>query len=522
VVDVRCKQLFYQPLAWATLVEAAREAGVAKSSLGLFFGPSFVPVVVASFALLSAPLLLRRRWSGFGVAAPASAAVAFLASAITITFAAAQPYHLDENVLSGWLVARGRLLWRGGSEHALADRCDEKTAPFTPASTAPARGRNVVVFVAESLSHAASSLAGQQTTPFLAELAAQGPIATRCRVQAAASTKSLYSLLTGRYSNPHLEMLESLAPRIEGLPSALRRAGYFTAFVTSQFLSFQNSGRQYRAMGFDRLIGAEEIIARGKRAGRPARLSSSWGVDDRELPPVLAEVLPDRPFFLVVYNVASHHPYDFPGHSPTDGDYQRYRQALRYGDQAFRDIYQLLRQRGHEGDTLFVLAGDHGENVTGDQYTVRGCLLAEIEHLVPLVFALPGAGVAPLDPAGARQIDIAPTILDLLGLRSTAPMQGRSLFDPRPAQAAYINSYGRCETAGLVEGRRKLLYDRRTRRALAVDLEDPAGDAHPRPLPSADAQALATRLEACSAYNELALRALIPAERPTGAALAAP
>jgi lipoteichoic acid synthase len=482
-------------------------------------------VALASFAALDMPLFWaawRRRERSPGVHSPVLAGAVLLVSAFAVMFAHAQPYHLDDNVLSGAVV--GRLRSASGDREMLAGACDAQAAAVAVTSGAPARGRNVVLFIAESLSWSASSLADPRlaTTPFVAELAALGPIATRSRVQAAASTKSIYTLLTGRYSNPHLEMLESLPPRIEGLPSALRRAGYFTVFLTSQFLSFQNSGRQYRAMGFDRLIGAEEIIARGRRGGHPARLSSSWGVDDRELIGALPELLQQsggRPLFLVVYDVASHHPYDFPGHAPEDGDYERYLHALRYGDDAFRGVFQAL---GHREDTLFVLAGDHGENVTPSRYTVRGCLLAEVEHVVPLVFALPGARL-PVRAPPARHIDVAPTILDLLGLHAELPMQGRSLFNSGPAPVAYINSYGRCETAGLVDGDTKLLYDGHTHRALAIDLTLPDADAHPRPLPPGDAHSLATRLAACAAYNELALRSLIPGEHPTpGKALAAP
>src|SRR5204863_607648 len=129
----------------------------------------------------------------------------------------------------------------------------------------------------------------------------------------------------------------------------------------------------------------------------------------------------------------------YPGHSRADGDYQRYLHSLRYGDQAMQAVFEALARAGHADDTLFVLLGDHGENVSAGQYTVRGCLLAEVEHVVPLVFALPSAGVAPLAPAGAREIDVAPTILDLVGVAPDAPAQGRSLLDGGPAPAAYIN-----------------------------------------------------------------------------------
>ena len=525
LVDVRCKQLVYQPLSWSALREAAAEAGVARSSAGLFFGKVFVAAVLASFAVLAMAQLGSRTRAGRRVRAVPTrgevwggVATAVVTAVLVAVVGREQPYHLDGNVLSSWAVdlVRERRA-DAGTRTALAARCDERAAvrERSPSRAAPplARGRTVVVFVAESLSYDASSLGHQtlETTPFLRRMAALGPISTRCRVQAAASTKSLYSLLTGRYASASLEMLESMAPRLESLPRTLRRAGYFTAFLSSQYLTFENSGRQYRAMGFDRVVGAEELIARARRAGRRARLSSSWGVDDRLLAQALPSMLPSQgPFFLVVYNVASHHPFDYPEANPADGDYQRYLHAVRYGDQALHDVFDALAQRGHVDDTLFVLLGDHGENITSRRYLVRGCLLAEIEHVVPLVIALPGGGGPVLSPAGAREIDIAPTVLDLLGVAPDAPLQGRSLLDAGPAPAAYINSHGRCQLAGLVEGATKLVLDLRSQRALSVDLDAPDPDAHPTPLGPTAARALAARIDACATYNEDSLRALLP------------
>jgi hypothetical protein len=526
LVDVRCKQILYQPLAWSTLREAAADAGVARSSASLFFGRLFVAAALASFAVLLAAGVWASRRARRRTPTPrlqrdaVSATAVFAVAALLVAVVGrAQPYHLDGNILSGWTVDHLRERQADAQTRAaLSARCDQPARlPRTPTAAAPARGRNVVIFVAESLSYSASSLADPSldTTPFLADLAALGPIATACRVQAAASTKSLYSLLTGRYASPTLEMLESMAPRLDSLPRTLARAGYATVLLSSQFLSFENSGRQYRAMGFDRLVGAEELIARARRAGRTARLSSSWGVDDRELAAAVPALLPadHRPFLLVVYDVASHHPFDYPGAPPAATEYQRYLQAVRYGDQALQAVHEALRRAGHAEDTLFVLLGDHGENITPRDYRVRGCLLSEIEHVVPLVIALPGSAPplhAAQAPPGAREIDVVPTVLALLGVSPDAPLQGRSLLDGGAPPAAYINSHGRCRVAGVVDGTTKQLLDLRTHEALTIDLTAPDADEHPRPLPAAAAGALAARLDACAAYNEAALRGLVP------------
>lgn len=512
LADVRCKQVLYQPFGWETLAEAAREAGVARSSLGLFFGPGFTLMALASFAFLNLPLVWRGQARPGRDLLPAASALVLLLAPSVVLLGRPKPYHLDANVLTGWAVdglRRPPERATGRFDQAARILGASDLSHLRPGASPLASGKNVVLFVAESLGWTASSLgeSALETTPFLRALAQGALIVAPSRVQVASSTKSIFTLLTGRYANPHLELLESTAVRHDSLARTLRDAGYFTAFVTSQHLGFQNSGRQYRAMGFDRLIGAEELIARARRAGRSPRLSGSWGVDDRELAGAVEALLPaGRPFFLVVYNVASHHPYEYPGFPPDADDYRRYLAALRYGDDALAVVANTVRARGHADDTVFIMTGDHGENVTPGRYTVRGCLLAEIEHLVPLVVALPVPASAPLTVAGARHLDVAPTILDLLGIAPRVPMQGRSLLAGGAPPAAYINSYGRCEVTGVVEGGKKVVHDRRLGRAWTVDLSSENADDQALPLDPATTRVLADRLAAFATYNESELR----------------
>ena len=193
----------------------------------------------------------------------------------------------------------------------------------------------------------------------------------------------------------------------------------------------------------------------------------------------------------------------------SDSNYQRYLKAVHYGDATMLAVLDAVMKRTRGERPLVVIVGDHGENIREDFYAVRGCMLTEVEHVVPLVVSVPGLATLPT-PAGARHIDIAPTLVDLLGIKLDAPMQGRSLVGRAPPQAAYLNTYGRCQMVGVVEGQQKQVFDRRTRRAWSVDLAVDPLERSPLPLADGAAKDLGDRLDACAAYAEMALREQMP------------
>lgn len=529
MLDLQCKAVCLEPLTWRVVIESIQEAGKLYSSVAGFATPKFVYRVVGSLLALNAVPVLWISW--IGASRPASllgkihaprrlaprvALPAVPCLAVTAMALPPQPYQIDGNVLTGPLVATARRLSEP-TRRDLSARCDQPARPVgsLPAQKSPwtgiARGRNVVLFIVETLPYADSSLGdpASNRTPLLRELAGYGPIATRARAQVPYSTKAIYGLLTGRYASPSIKVPESRAARLDSLARTLKEAGYSTAFFSTQFLTWQHTGHQYEAMGFDTVLGADDLRAAAHTEGRFPR-ANSWGVDDREfVEGHLLDRLPaDRPFFAVFYNSASHHPYVYEERDRVGTDQERFRKALRYGDDAFRAVVDELKSVQHFDDTLFVMLGDHGEKFEGGRTQARGCFLGETSIVVPLVIALPGAAPARRDVADARQIDVVPTVLDLLGLDADAPVQGRSILGPQAdSTPIYLNGYGACETFGLVDGTTKFHYDAETGVAESFDLKRDSLEQHGTVLADGpERTALVERMEACAQYDENALR----------------
>src|SRR3954470_24970735 len=117
--------------------------------------------------------------------------------------------------------------------------------------------------------------------------------------------------------------------------------------------------------------------------------------------------------------------------------------ALHEGDAAFGALVDGLRSRHLDRNTLFVAFGDHGEAFGEHPGNFAHTLFINEENVrIPLVIAAPGAiARAERIARGASVVDIAPTILDLLGLRGQPLHQGASLLAPASRMALFYTDY---------------------------------------------------------------------------------
>lgn len=394
-----------------------------------------------------------------------------------------------------------------GSADAASDR----------ASSPAQRGRSVVIYVVESLRYEDRWEPGSpdDPIPFLRSLSSMGPISTRCYAQVANSTKAMFSILTGRYAATGMEVVESQLSSIEGIVSALRRVGYRTVFASTQYLAYQNVRHQYRAMGFDTVLGAAEIIQIARAAGYEPYING-YGCDDRALlHGVVDQLVGDEPFLLVVYNCSTHHPYDFPGADATGLDRVRYYRALRFTDSVLRKFTVQLEARMTRGRPmrerpLFVVVGDHGEPFMYGNTRARGCSLSDQELLVPLFIADPATPRDTVDVSHARQIDIVPTILDLIGVEvPPLSVQGRSLLRAGPPLTVYMSSWGACHLLALIEDQTKYFWDVPGDRMWEYSMDDEPEDRTARDVDPLIKESVSARLLAFERYTESVFRAQI-------------
>ncbi len=283
-------------------------------------------------------------------------------------------------------------------------------------------------------------------TPALDAFARTATVFTRAYAQAPVTTVSHATLLTGTYPPTHHvgEFGAPLPANVPYLPDLLRRQGYSTAaFVGSLVLDPKNG----TAPGFDRGFDVYDAGV-GTRGAGEARYRPVGGRGDEVVKRALAGVenlrdenaprrrpTPAAPFFVWVHLFDPHDPYD-----PPPDVRAKFVSAPYDGEIAAVDRLAGTLIAAAAPNTLVVVAADHGEALGEHGETTHGVFLYDETLHVPLMIRFPdGRGAGARVQARVRLADVAPTILDALGI-AAAQMEGQSLLALPVARDARVNA----------------------------------------------------------------------------------
>jgi arylsulfatase A-like enzyme len=232
------------------------------------------------------------------------------------------------------------------------------------------------------------------------------------------------SLLTSTYPfvNGVEENGQQLGPGAVTLATVLRAHGYHTAaFIGGYVLDRQfglDQGFDFYDSPFDLHPQLGEDAPNLKRPGEEViRAAIQW-----------LQAHSNQPFFAFLHLYDLHLPYTLPGarSGPTGYDME-----VRYVDEVLGRFWQYLAAQGLLDKTLIVFASDHGESLGEHGEKTHEYFVYESTLWVPLIIHWPaGAPTYPPrveDPASL--LDVAPTILQYLGIPQPQQFQGRSLSE---------------------------------------------------------------------------------------------
>jgi arylsulfatase A-like enzyme len=295
------------------------------------------------------------------------------------------------------------------------------------------RGSNVLLVVLESVSGA--------YLPSLAEWHGQPPATVSmpeldaiARANLGYSTffthqrktnRGLYALLCGELPNlmPGLPKMSDAAQAgwRSCLPEVLRDAGYQTVYLQAAPLAFMLKDQFMPEIGFARVHGHDWFQSHYAR--------SAWGVDDRaflEQSIHMIEALEagEKPWFLTLLTVGTHHPYVVPPGFRT-GLRAPGARSLAYLDLAIGDFVRRIEELGIPDDTLVLITSDESAGIRVDVGAVRKTLSQNWGFLIVRVPQRLRGRVN--QPFG--QVDLPLSILDYLGLADRGGhFFGRSVF----------------------------------------------------------------------------------------------
>jgi len=311
------------------------------------------------------------------------------------------------------------------------DHPELPTLHFQGAAVARARPLNLVIVLEESLGATfVESLGGVAVTPELEKLKIEGWWFEQLYATGTRSVRGIEAVVAGFAPTPARSVVKlSLAQRnFYTLAAGLGRAGYHTEFVYGGEAHFDNMRSFFTGNGFQNVVDLPQM--------KP-RFVGSWGASDEDLFDTSLARLRDmhargQPFFSLIFTSSNHEPFEYPDGkiAPHDRDKQTVNNAVKYADYALGKFIRAAKREAYWKDTVFLIVADHDNRVYG-------------KELVPLKkFHIPGlilgADVQPkrIRPI-ASQIDLAPTLLSLLGVSSTHPMIGRDFArdDSSPGRA---------------------------------------------------------------------------------------
>jgi choline-sulfatase len=134
------------------------------------------------------------------------------------------------------------------------------------------------------------------------------------------------------------------------------------------------------------------------------------------------------PRFVWVHLYDPHDPYEPP--APFSSIYKErlYDGEIAYADSALGHLVAYLKKQGWYDGALIVVVGDHGEGLGEHNEDTHGIFLYDSTTHVPLMVKLPGQHAKGREVAAqVRTTDILPTVLDVLGAKPPARIDGESL-----------------------------------------------------------------------------------------------
>lgn len=274
-------------------------------------------------------------------------------------------------------------------------------------------GANIILITADALRADQLGAYGSplHLSPNLDRLAERGVRFAHAYCVAPHSSFSLSSLHTGEYLQEAVELGHD-EPR-QTIADALDAAGYVTAAFYTRGI-FHTEGERLRVYD-DRRFGFS-IADHGNRVAE--------AVTDRGIEEIDRIVSRGEPkFFLWLHYFDTHEPYKSTelGEHPFD----RYRGEVKHVD---REIARFLRHatKSLGRDTITVVSADHGEEFKEHGGHYHGSTLYEEQTHVPLLFSAPGIG-ARVVHSPVELVDVAPTLLRLVGVQPPATMRGADL-----------------------------------------------------------------------------------------------
>ncbi len=347
----------------------------------------------------------------------------------------------------------GLVLWRPviATPHAPKIITPQTASTVAPAAfqqpAARPRPRNVILYLVDTLraDHLGCYGYSRPVSPHIDAFARQAVRFRHTVAQSSWTRPATTTILTGLLPRTHgvNGRKDKLSEQALTLAEMLQARGYQTA-------GFVTNGNVAPSFGLSQGFETYELLPESHNAAPDVNAAAAGWLESAHKR--------DAPFFLYLHTTEPHAPYN-----PAPAFRQRFAPEVRdetltrmrvfrrledgslaatpelrrslldlydaeiaANDAAFGELIDLLARRGLWEDTVVVFVSDHGEELFEHGGWEHGKTLHSEVLDVPLIVRAPGAGPRTVQRQ-AQQVDVAPTILDLLGLPVPPVVEGHSL-----------------------------------------------------------------------------------------------
>ena len=368
---------------------------------------------------------------------------------------------------------------------ALADVIPLPTE-IVPERLTATKPRNVVFILSDDHRYDAMSFLGHQfaETPVMDSMAKNGVYLKNALVTTSLCSPSRASILTGLYTFRH-RVIDNQRPVPQGtlfFPQYLQKVGYKTGFVGKWHMGHANDNAR---PGFDYWVSFKgqgnyyspgpryTLNVNGKRVKQKGYITSE--LTDYALDFLNQQTDSDQPFFLYLSHKAVHGPFtpepkyagkfadkpftpaigsqkrkdnkenlprwlldqrnswhgmDFPLHTDVkiEDYYKPYCESISSVDDSIGQVFDKLKEMGVYNDTLVIYMGDNGY-MFGEHGLIDKRVAYETSIRVPMLMQCPNLfkGSQVIEEVVAN-IDVAPTIMEAMGLKKPPHMDGSSFL----------------------------------------------------------------------------------------------
>ena len=296
--------------------------------------------------------------------------------------------------------------------------------------------KNVVLISVESLSAEFMAAYGntEGITPFLDSLAQKSIFLTNLYATGNRTVRGLEALTLCVPPTPG----ESIVKRKDNknkftTGSVFKSKGYSVKYLYGGYSYFDNMKDFFGGNGYD-------IIDRDNFTPEEITFANIWGVSDEDMArkaikEMNAQAKTGKPFFNHWMTVSNHRPFTYPeGRIDIPGTAKSRQGGVKYTDYSLKLFFELAKKESWFKDTVFVIVADHCASSAGrtelplDRYRIPCLIYAdflEAEQIDKL----------------ASQIDVMPTVMELLNFSYESKFLGQDIFSRFYKPRAYIATY---------------------------------------------------------------------------------